>query len=45
MKRYFLEYTGMDEETYKDKYRDDWWFFAEEAIELGFADEITEGFL
>lgn len=42
MKKYFLELTDMTEEMYKEKYRDDFWFFAEEAIELGMADEILE---
>ena len=42
MKKYFLERTDMTEEMYKDKYRDDWWFFAEEAVEMGMADEILE---
>lgn len=45
MKKYFLEYTDITEEMYKEKYRDDWWFFPEEAIELGFADEILEEYL
>ena len=45
MKRYFLEYTDITEEMYKDKYKDDWWFFAEEAIDLGFCDEIAEEFI
>lgn len=45
MKNYFLTYTDMTEELYKEKYKDDWWFFAEEAIENGFCDEILEEFL
>ena len=42
MKNYFLKYTGMTEEMYKEKKNDDFWFFTEEAIELGFCDEILE---
>ena len=45
MKGYFLKYTDMTEELYQEKYRDDWWFFAEEAIELGFCDEILKEFI
>ena len=42
MKKYFLECTDMTEEFYKEKYKDDYWFFAEEAIEHGFCDEVME---
>ena len=42
MKKYFLEYTDITEEMYKEKKNDDFWFFAEEAIELGICDEILE---
>ena len=42
MKNYFLKCTDMTEELYKEKYKDDWWFFADEALELGFCDEILE---
>ena len=45
MKKYILECTDMTEEMYKEKKNDDFWFFAEEAIELGFADEILEEFI
>lgn len=40
MKQIFLNCTNMTEEFYQEKYRDDYWFFAEEAIEKGFADEV-----
>lgn len=44
-KKYFLEYTDITEEFYQEKYKDDYWFFAEEAIERGFCDEILEEFI
>ena len=45
MKNYFLPYTDMTEEFYTEKYKDDYWFFAQEAIEHGFCDEILEEFI
>ena len=45
MKNYFLKYTKMTEEFYKEKYRDDLWLFVEDAIELGVMDEVLEEFL
>ena len=45
MKNYFLTYTDMTEEFYNEKYKDDYWFFAEEAIDKGFCDEILEDFV
>lgn len=45
MKNYFLTYTDMTEEFYAEKYKDDYWFFAQEAIEHGFCDEILEEFI
>ncbi len=42
LKKYFLECTNITEELYQEKKNDDWWFFAEEAIENGFCDEILE---
>lgn len=45
MKNYFLTYTDMTEEFYTEKYKDDYWFFAQEAIEHGFCDEILEEFI
>ena len=32
-------------EFYTEKYKDDYWFFAQEAIEHGFCDEILEEFI
>lgn len=45
MKDYFLKYTKMTEEFYKEKYRDDLWLFVEDAIELGVMDEVLEEYL
>ena len=45
MKNYIIKNTKVDEELYKEKSRDDWWFFVDEAIELGFCDEIITEFL
>lgn len=45
IKIFLLTHTNMTEEMYKEKYRDDWWFFADEAIEYGFIDEILEEFI
>lgn len=40
IKEILLTHSNMTEEFYKEKYRDDYWFFAKEAVEKGFADEI-----
>lgn len=45
MRNYILEKTKVDEALYKEKSRDDWWFFVDEAIEYGFCDEIAEEFI
>lgn len=45
LKQHLLNNTKMTEELYKEKDRDDWWFFADEAIEYGFCDEIMEDFV
>lgn len=45
MKNYIIKNTKVDEELYKEKSRDDWWFFVDEAIELGFCDEIITEFI
>ena len=45
MKGIILKYTKVTPELYKEKQNDDWWFFAEEAIEYGFCDEILEEFI
>lgn len=44
-KNLILNKTNIDIETYKEKRNDDWWFFAEEAIELGVCDEILTDFI
>lgn len=40
-----IKNTKVTPELYKEKQNDDWWFFAEEAIEYGFCDEILEEFI
>ncbi len=45
LKTFLLDNTKMTPELYKEKDRDDWWFFADEAIEYGFCDEILEEFI
>lgn len=40
IKEITLKYTKISEELYKQKIKDDWWFTAEEALELGIVDEI-----
>ena len=38
-----LEKTKISEELYKEKEKDDWYFFAEDAIKYGMADKIVKG--
>lgn len=45
MKNICLKYTKVTPELYKEKQNDDWWFFADEAIEYGFCDEILKEFI
>ena len=45
LKRFLMANTKMTEELYKEKYRDDWWFFTDEALKYGFIDEITTRFI
>lgn len=45
MKDLCLKYTKVTPELYKEKQNDDWWFFADEAIELGFCDEVLKEFI
>lgn len=45
MRDYILKFTKVDEELYIKKSRDDWWFFIDEAIELGFCDYKLEEFI
>lgn len=45
LKDVVLEYTKISEDLYTEKQRDDWWLTAEEAIELGIADEIVKEFV
>ena len=42
LKALVLEHTKITEEEYEKHAKDDWWLFAEEAIEYGICDEITE---
>ena len=36
-----LDFTNITEEEYNEHQKDDWWFFAEEALEKGICDEIS----
>jgi ATP-dependent Clp protease protease subunit len=40
-----IKNTKVTPELYKEKQNDDWWFFADEAIEYGFCDEVLEEFI
>lgn len=40
-----LKYTNISDELYEEKKRDDWWITADEALELGICDVITEEFV
>lgn len=40
-----LSKTKITEEQYNEKRNDDWWFFPEEALELGVCDEIVKSFI
>lgn len=44
LKQFLLDNTKMTSELYKEKDRDDWWFFVDEAIKYGFCDEILKEF-
>lgn len=37
-----LKYTNITPEDYKEHIKDDWWFTAEEALNLGICDEISK---
>ena len=37
-----LDFTNITEEEYNEHQKDDWWFFAEEALEKGICDEISK---
>lgn len=45
LKNICLTHTKVTPELYKEKKNDDWWFFADEAIEYGFCDEILKEFM
>lgn len=45
LKNITLTYTKISEEKYKEIQKDDFWFFADEALELGVCDEITHSFI
>jgi ATP-dependent protease ClpP protease subunit len=40
-----LENTKVTKEQYQDHIKDDWWLTAEEAIEVGICDVITDHFV
>lgn len=43
VKAYILKYTKITPEQYKDKYKEEWFFFGDESIEFGVTDKlITE---
>ena len=42
LKEHTLNCTKISEELYEEKKRDDWWLDANEALELGVIDEISE---
>ena len=45
LKEVTLKYTKITEELYNEHIKDDWWLFADEALELGIADEIAKEFI
>ena len=45
LKKITLCNTKITPELYEEKRRDDWWIKADEAVELGIADEITSKFI
>lgn len=42
LKDIILKHTSITSEKYKEKQRDDWWITADEAVDLGVCDVITE---
>lgn len=40
-----LKFTNIAEEEYNEHQKDDWWFFADEALEKGICDEISTEFI
>lgn len=40
-----LKFTNITEEEYNEHQKDDWWFFAEEALEKGICDKIATEFI
>ena len=42
VRNYVLEHTKIDKATYEQKYRYDWYMFADEIVERGIADKIIE---
>lgn len=45
LKEITLMYTDIPREEYEKHQKDDWWFFAEEALKMGVCDEISEGLI
>lgn len=40
IKEYILEVTKVTPEQYKEKYKEEWYFYGDESIELGVTDEL-----
>lgn len=45
LKNIVLEHTDISPELYEEKRRDDWWFTAQEGLDFGVVDEITDKFV
>jgi ATP-dependent Clp protease protease subunit len=45
LKTITLKYTNISKEEYEKHQKDDWWFFAEDALEMGICDEISDSFM
>lgn len=45
LKQLTLKYTGVTEELYNEHIKDDWYLFADEALELKITDEIATEFI
>lgn len=44
IKEHVLRCTKIDEEDYEKRRRDDWWFLAEDALEVGLVDAVMTSF-
>lgn len=45
LKKFVLKNTKISEEWYNEHHNEDYWMFADEAVELGIADKIIEEFI